>query len=49
MLIGVTDQGRMLSIVLDPEGDDVFYVVTARPSSAKERSLHRGPTRGENE
>src|ERR687888_212783 len=39
MVIGRTQAGRTLSVVLDPEGDDAYYVVTARPSSRKERRI----------
>ena len=40
MPIGPTQAGRMLSVVLDPEGDDVYYVVTARPASRRERRVY---------
>ncbi|HLF72173.1 MAG TPA: BrnT family toxin [Dehalococcoidia bacterium] len=36
-LIGPTSAGRMLTIILEPEGAGVFYVITARPASRKER------------
>lgn len=48
MLIGLTESERMISIVLDPEGSSVYYVVTARPSSAKERRLYATEQGGEN-
>ena len=36
----------MLSIVLGPEGDDEYYVVTARPASKKERRDYRQTKKG---
>lgn len=41
VLIGPTLAGRMLAVVLDPEGRGVYYPVTARPASHKERALYR--------
>jgi uncharacterized DUF497 family protein len=37
VLIGPTASGRMLAVVLEPEGGGVFFPVTARPASRKER------------
>jgi uncharacterized DUF497 family protein len=37
LLIGATRAGRMIAVVLDPEGEDVHYPVTARSASRKER------------
>jgi len=37
VLIGPTAAGRMLAVVLEPEGAGVFFPVTARPASRKER------------
>ena len=31
MFIGRTTGGRMLTVILDLQGDGVYYVVTARP------------------
>jgi uncharacterized DUF497 family protein len=36
-VIGPTDSGRMLTVILDPEIDDCYYPVTARPASRQER------------
>jgi uncharacterized DUF497 family protein len=36
-LIGHSDSGRMLAVIVDPVGDDEYVVVTARPASRKER------------
>jgi uncharacterized DUF497 family protein len=41
MLIGPTAGGRMLAVVLAPEGDDGYYPVTARPADRKERTIYR--------
>ena len=42
MLIGATRSGWMLSIVLDPEPEpEVYYPITARPSSRKERRYYK--------
>lgn len=42
LVVGPTAAGRMLSVVLDPEGrtNGVYYVVTARPASRKERRIY---------
>jgi uncharacterized DUF497 family protein len=38
MLIGPTNTGRVLAVVLDPEPEEgVYYPVTARPASRRER------------
>lgn len=47
-LIGPTSSGRLLAVVLDPEGRGVYYPVTARPASRKERALYRQEKGGEN-
>lgn len=41
VLIGPTAAGRMIEVVLDPEGGGVYYVVTAHPASRKDRALYR--------
>ncbi len=41
ILIGPTQAGRMLAVVLDPEDEDVAYPVTARPASRKERRYYQ--------
>jgi uncharacterized protein len=41
MLIGPANSGRVFAVVLDPLGDDTFYVVTARPADRKERRVYR--------
>lgn len=46
-VIGRTDSGVLLTVILAPEGDDVYYVVTARPASRKERQIYRARKAGE--
>ena len=41
ILIGPTAAGRILAVILAPEGDDVYYVVTARSADRKERRIYR--------
>lgn len=41
VFIGPTAAGRMLAVILDPEGKGMYYPVTARPASRKERALYR--------
>lgn len=40
ILIGPTDAGRMVAVVLEPVGRSGYYPVTARPASRKERRLY---------
>lgn len=40
LLIGPTESGRLLAVVLAPEGEGACYVITARPASRKECHLH---------
>ena len=39
--IGLTETGRMLAVILEPEQNDTYYVVTARPASRNERRRDR--------
>jgi len=48
VLIGPTTAGRMLEVVLDPQGEGVYYVVTAHPASRKDRALYQREKGGEN-
>lgn len=41
VLVGPTAAGRMLEVVLDPEGNGVYYVVTAHPTSRRDRALYQ--------
>lgn len=47
ILIGPTDVGRMLAVVLGPEAEGVYYPVTARPASRKERRFYLQDRGGE--
>jgi uncharacterized protein len=47
LLIGSTHNGRMLSLVLAPQGEGVYYPVTARDASRKERRLYQLKKEGE--
>jgi len=41
LVFGPTRAGRMLTVVLDPtEAAGVYYVVTARPASRRERAIY---------
>lgn len=49
ILIGPTHTGRMVAVVLDPEPQrGVYYPVTARPASRKERQYYQTQKGGEN-
>jgi len=41
LLIGPTQAGRMLAVVLEPEAEETYDVVTARPADRKERRLYQ--------
>src|ERR1017187_7759991 len=41
MIIGPTKKGRMLVAVISPDGNGVWYCVSARTASAKERRTYR--------
>ncbi len=36
-VVGPTKTGRMLTVILEPQGEEVYYPVTARPASRQER------------
>ena len=40
IVIGPTREGRMVAAILAPEETGVYYPVTARPASRKERALY---------
>ena len=40
IVIGPTRTDRVLALILDPEGEGVYYPVTAQPASRKERHLY---------
>lgn len=41
MLIGPTSTGRILVVILEREGPETYYPVTARPASRGERRLYQ--------
>ncbi len=41
MVIGPNASGNLLSVILAPEGNGQYYVVTARPAAKKERRIYR--------
>ena len=42
LVIGQTEAGRYLTVVLDEEDDDHWYPVTARPATENERRRVKG-------
>ncbi len=49
-VVGSTREGKMVTVFLDPEEEPgVYYPVTARPASRKERRLYRVEKGGENQ
>jgi uncharacterized DUF497 family protein len=40
LFIGPTVRGRMLVVVLDPEGDGIYYPVSGRPAHRSERRYY---------
>jgi uncharacterized DUF497 family protein len=47
--IGPTDDGSILAVILAPQGGDVYYPVTARPASRKERRRYQEWKEGEHQ
>ena len=49
LVFGPTLSGRMLTVVLDPESseEEVYYPVTARPTSRRERAIYASERGGE--
>ncbi len=47
VLVGPTAAGRILDVVLDPEGHGIYYPVTAFPASRKDRALYEREKGGE--
>ena len=41
-VIGQTDAGRYLTVILDEEDDGIWYPVTARPATENERRRAKG-------
>ena len=40
-VLGKTDAGRILAAVIDSEGEGIWYCVSARSASRKERALYQ--------
>lgn len=47
LVFGPTKSGRILTVVLDPKGEGVYYQVTARPVSKKELAIYAQEKAGE--
>ena len=47
MLVGPTDVGRVLAIILAPRGDDVYYPVTAYSASRRLQRIYEEEKGGE--
>jgi uncharacterized DUF497 family protein len=41
LLVGPTLSGNLLTVVVAPEGDGIYYIVTARPAYKTERRYYR--------
>jgi uncharacterized DUF497 family protein len=41
LMIGTNASGKLLSAVLAPEEEGIYYVVTARPAAKQERRIYR--------
>jgi len=41
MLIGPTGAGKLLAVVLEPVDEGIYYAVTARPASRRERRIYQ--------
>ena len=44
LLVGSTNESRILAIVVEPQSSGVYYVVTARPASRRERRRYQEHT-----
>ena len=40
-VLGITEQGRPLAAVIDPEADGIWYCVSARTANIKERVFYQ--------
>lgn len=47
ILVGPTRTRKMLAVMLESEGGGVYYPVTARPASRRERGIYRREREGE--
>lgn len=49
LVFGHTKSARIIIVVLDPEGEGVYYPVTARPASRRERAIYQQERYGRGE
>ena len=47
LVFGPLKSGKMIAVVLDPEGNGAYYPVTARPASRRERAIYQQEKGGE--
>ena len=47
IVIGLTGINRMLAVILEASEEEMYYVVTARSASRRERRIYREETRNE--
>ena len=40
-VVGPTQTGRIITVILAPEGEGIYYPVTARPASPRERRRYQ--------
>ena len=49
LIIGLAKVNKMITVIIDPEPEEgVYYVVTARSSSKRERKIYKDKKGGEN-
>jgi len=46
-LVGLTAEGEIVTVILAPQGREIYYPITARPATRKERQLYRAQKGGE--
>lgn len=46
MLIGPTSKERILAVVVALKGNEIYYVITARPADRKERRVYQAEKGG---
>jgi len=49
LLIGITDEERILAVILEPKGKGMYYVITAYPADNDDRALYKRLKGGEND
>ena len=49
LIIGLAKVNKMITVIIDPEPEEgIYYVVTARSSSKRERKIYKDKKGGEN-